>query len=292
MRPERPGIRISHGNRQGSDPHDVTATWRLLIDNGPASGAWNMALDRAVQLAREAGEAPPTLRLYSWVRPTVTLGRFQDAAGIDEEVCRAEGIDTVRRFTGGRGVLHDDELTYSIVASLEDGIPRGTTASYRMLCAGLVEAYRALGVVDAGLTARPRGDGSSAACYLHATTADLSLGALKLSGSAQVWSGSAVLQHGSFTLSRDVDREARIFRLAPAEAARLAVETATLEDSLGRRPGAQELLGAVVQGIERGIGVRLEPGELTAFETERAHALLAHVDPAVMPARGHVRASG
>ncbi len=81
-----------------------------------------------------------------------------------------------------------------------------------MLCGGLVEAYRELGV-EAALTARPRGDGSSAACYLHATAADLSLGALKLSGSAQVWHGSTVLQHGSFIVSRDVDREARVFGL-------------------------------------------------------------------------------
>ena len=82
-----------------------------MID-GPASGAWNMALDRAVQLAHEAGQTPPTLRLYRWERPTITLGRFQPAEGVDRDFATARGIDVVRRFTGGRGVLHDDELTY------------------------------------------------------------------------------------------------------------------------------------------------------------------------------------
>ena len=134
-----------------------------------------MALDRAVQLAHHAGDSPPTLRLYEWTRPTVTLGRFQDAGQIDGEFCSAHGIDVVRRQTGGRGVLHDDEVTYSIVAGVADGIPRGTSGSYATLCGGLAEAYARLGV-DAALTARSRGSRDSAACYLHATRADLSLG--------------------------------------------------------------------------------------------------------------------
>lgn len=268
----------------------MTATWRLLIDDGPADGAWNMALDRAVQLAREAGEAPPTLRLYRWMRPTVTLGRFQDVTGVDRTVCADEGIDVVRRYTGGRGVLHDDELTYSIVAGLEDGVPRGTSASYRILCSGLVEAYRALGV-EAALTPRPRGDGGSAACYLHATAADLSLGALKLSGSAQVWHGSTVMQHGSFTVSRDVGREARVFRLGADQTSRLAEETATLADVLGRRPSHDELVASVVDGIGRGLAVALEVQPLSASEEARAHDLLGETDPDRWSGRGRVRTS-
>ena len=268
----------------------MKGTWRLLIDDGPADGAWNMALDRAVQLAHSAGDAPPTLRLYTWIRPTVTLGRFQDVTGVDRVACADEGVDVVRRFTGGRGVLHDDELTYSIVAGLGDGVPRGTAASYRMLCAGLVEAYRELGV-DAALTPRPRGDGSSAACYLHATAADLSLGARKLSGSAQVWHGSSVLQHGSFTLTRDVPREARIFRLDEADTRRLAQETATIGDSLECRPTHTCIAAAVVAGIERGLGVTLSPGSLTSAELTSAQALLGETDPDGPPIRDRVRTS-
>lgn len=266
-----------------------STTWRLVIDDGPADGAWNMALDRAVQLSHATGEAPPTLRLYRWRRPTVTLGRFQDVAGVDIDVCEREGIDVVRRFTGGRGVLHDDELTYSLVAGVRDGLPRGVAASYRVLCAGLAEAYRALGV-DAALTARPRGDGSSAACYLHATAADLSLGALKLSGSAQVWHESTVLQHGSFTVTRDAAREASVFRLDDAGAARLAAETATLEDALSRTPSEGELVVAVIAGIADGLGVTLEPGALLECELERARTLLPETDAHVLPRRSRVRA--
>lgn len=254
----------------------MTDTWRLLIDTGPADGAWNMALDRAIQLARRADLVPPTLRLYGWKRPTVTLGHFQDVDSIDRGFCSLAGIDVVRRFTGGRGVLHDDEVTYSMVASLADGIPRGTTASYRMLSEGLAEAYRQLGV-QAALTARPRGTGSSAACYLHATAADLSLGVRKLSGSAQVWSGETVLQHGSFTLSRDIGREAAAFRLSPSDAIRLAEETVTLDTQLNRTPCREEVVAAVVEGIGRGLRIDLDVGEVTDIEQEQAFRLLAEV---------------
>jgi lipoate-protein ligase A len=254
----------------------VTAPWRLIVDDGPADGAWNMALDRAVQLAREAGEVPPTLRLYSWKRPTVSLGRFQDPSGVDLGFCADNGIDSVRRFTGGRGVLHDDEVTYALVASVADGVPRGTAASYRWLSAGLVGAYRELGL-EAELTTRPRGSGSSAACYLHATQADLSLGAMKLSGSAQVWSGTTVLQHGSFTLTRDVGREASVFRLDEGATARLEDETATIVGVLGTRPNPGEVSDAVVRGVSEGLGIALERGEYTPEELRRAAQLLSEV---------------
>ena len=243
-----------------------------------------MALDRALQLARQAGDVPPTLRLYRWERPTVTLGRFQSAAGVDRELCEREGIDVVRRFTGGRGVLHDDELTYSIVAGVDDGVPRGTAASYRLLCSALAETYRLLGV-DAALTARPRGDRSSAACYLHATAADLSLGLAKLSGSAQVWSSDTVLQHGSFTRSRDVGLEAAVFRLSPDAAGRLAAQTATLADVLGQAPPLDAIAAAARAGLERALGVKLVPGEVSAGEREQAQAVLGEASADVVPTR-------
>lgn len=232
-----------------------------------------MALDRAIQLTHQAGGVPPTLRLYRWETPTVTIGRFQKVSDVDTEYCESHGIDVVRRFTGGRGVLHDDEVTYSIVAGLSDGVPRGVSASYRLLCAGLAEAYRALGV-DAALTAGSRGDRDSAACYLHATAADLSLGARKLSGSAQVWSGATVLQHGSFTISRDVSREASVFKLTPACAEELAGRTATLACVLGHAPTVEEVRAAVCKGVSSALDVSLAEGAITSAEIELARTLL------------------
>lgn len=250
----------------------MALVWRLLVDPAPADGVWNMAVDRAIQQAREAGSVPPTVRLYEWARPTLSLGRFQALDGIDLDTCRDRGIDVVHRATGGRGVLHDDEVTYSVVASLQDGIPRGVAASYRYLCAGLEHAYRLLGV-EARLTERPRGDGGSAACYLHATPADLSLGARKLSGSAQVWLGSTVLQHGSFTISRDVRREGEVFRLSDEARRALAATTWTLADRPAGPPSREEIRSAIRRGFEVGLGITLQEGRLTEREDAEARRL-------------------
>ncbi len=246
----------------------MSGAWRLILD-GPADGDWNMAVDRAILDRYEAGEGPPTLRLYRWTRPTVSLGRFQRLEDVDAAVCASEGIGLCRRPTGGRGVLHDDEVTYSVVTGVRDGLPRGVSASYRVLCGALVEAYRELGI-PADLTSRPRGERASGACYLHATGADLSLGVAKLSGSAQVWTGASCLQHGSFVLSRDVEREARVFRLGGAGRDSLQRSTDTIAGALGMRPSDQDLLGAILAGVGRGLDVHLVPGALSAAESERA----------------------
>jgi lipoate-protein ligase A len=249
----------------------VAQAWRLILD-GPVDGARNMALDRAVLASVSGGIAPPTLRFYRWKRPTVTLGRFQPLDQVDVQACARRGFDIARRPTGGRGVLHDDELTYSVVAGVSDGIPRGTAASYRHLSSALAEAYRMLGV-SAELTARQRGVKGAGACYLHATQADLSLGAAKLSGSAQVWTGGTVLQHGSFTISRDHVAEAEVFRMSPRDARDLEASTATLEECLGRRPSLDEISAAVVAAFERTLGIALESGTVSAEEDELAESL-------------------
>lgn len=237
-------------------------TWRLILD-GPADGVWNMAVDRAMLACHERDGAPPTVRLYRWDRPTVSLGHFQDLADVDVDACARRGVGLCRRPTGGRGVLHHDEVTYSIVAGVRDGLPRGVSASYRMLCGALVEAFREAGV-PADLTGRPRGKKGAGACYLHATHADLSLGATKLSGSAQVWSKDSCLQHGSFVISRDVELEAAVFGLDAEGKAALEGTTATISGALGRRPAQDELTGALTRGLARGLGVSFREESLSA----------------------------
>lgn len=245
---------------------------RVIVD-GPGDGAWNMAVDRALLGSRQAG-GRATLRLYRWARPTLSLGRFQDIGSVDLGECRRLGVDVVRRATGGRAVLHDDEVTYSVVASVDDGVPRGVAASYRLLCGALVEAYVRLGVA-AELTRRDRGTKGSAACYLHATRADLSLGSAKLSGSAQVWAHDAVLQHGSFVVTRDVGMEAAVLGLDEAAKLRLSAETIAIADVLGERPGIEAVVEAVGSAFRDVLGVRLEPGMLTAEEAAAASRIVA-----------------
>ncbi len=247
------------------------AHWRVLIDD-PADGCWNMAVDKALLSAHARGEAPPTLRLYQFEPSTVSLGRFQRVGDVDARYCHQQGIGLCRRPTGGRGVLHADELTYSIVAGVRDGVPRGVRDSYRYLSSALAAAYRTLGV-DATLTARDRGR-RGGACYLHATGADLSLGAAKLSGSAQVWERESCLQHGSFVLSRDVICEARVFMLDEQSVRDLEGSTATITDALGYRPERAALVDAVLTAASVTFGATLTRGELTRSERTEALSLV------------------
>lgn len=249
--------------------------WRLLLD-GPVDGVENMVRDRAIQLAVEAGDAPPTVRIYSWRRPTVTLGRFQELSTLDLDACDRFGIDVVRRFTGGRGVLHDHEVTYAVIAGVDDGVPRGVAASYRYLCRALVIAYDMLGV-KAELTPGDSGDRRSAACYLQNTRADLSAGTAKLSGSAQVWHGSTVLQHGSFTITRDPRKEAAVFSLSDEQSRRLQAKTVTLAQLCDPVPREDQITRAVVTGFAGIAGGVLVPGELTSGERQQAEALRSSV---------------
>lgn len=248
----------------------MTPRWRLLVHEH-VDGAVNMAVDRAIQLCREKGSSPPTLRLYGWARPTVTLGRFQNITDVDTEVCSSRGVDVVRRFTGGRGVLHDDEVTYSVIASTEDGAPRGVSASYRWISSALGDAFRRL-EVDAEVTAG-KPSATSSACYLVSTVADLTVQGRKLSGSAQVWNGSTVLQHGSFVLSRDLDRECGVFSLSDSDITALGDGTAVLNAD-GRQVDRSQVCDAVVTAFEEVLDIEIVAGSLSLEECSVVRTLL------------------
>ena len=121
--------------------------WRLIIDR-PGRGTYNMAVDLSIlnSLARQA--CPPTLRLYSWYPPAITIGYFQR---LEEEVrinkCRAAGVDVIRRVTGGGAVFHDRELTYSVFIPLSHSLALPSIReSYGLLCSPIVECLKSYGL--------------------------------------------------------------------------------------------------------------------------------------------------
>ena len=163
-----------------------------------------MAIDRALLSSYAGGDAPPTLRFYRWAPPAVSLGYFQKNHGIDLAFCREQGIDVVRRPTGGRAVLHQNDLTYSVVAGTADGISCCLGAAYRLICDALLAGFRWLGV-EAG-----RGDEATKSsqpdiCFLRSAVGDLVYQGRKFVGSAQTWEGKSLLQHGSIILESQVD---------------------------------------------------------------------------------------
>jgi lipoate-protein ligase A len=234
-----------------------------LIDTGAADGAWNMAIDEALLEAHRLDLAPPTLRLYRWSRPTLTLGYAQRLDGFDVDTLRAAGIDVVRRPTGGRAVLHAGDFTYSMVAS---GLPEGVSASYGVIAEALATALGRLGL-ECALAPGALECGRSADCFKAATQADLMAAGRKLIGSAQTRRAGVVLQHGSMYMTYPTALAKTVF----GEAHR---EVADLTGLLGRSLDTPEVSNAFVGGIGERLGIRFVPGELTAWERDFARRSL------------------
>jgi lipoate-protein ligase A len=257
------------------------ATWRLLIETTPRTGAWNMAIDEAIMEAVAVGSAPPTLRLYQWQPPCVSLGKRQPLSGIDIARCREDGVDIVRRSTGGLAILHTDELTYSIVTSPDD--PRAAGAvldSYRKLSQGLVAGLRLL---DVPAEMQPVNlDGAShyasAACFEAPSAYEITAGGRKLMGSAQTRPHGKLLQHGSLPLYGDITRLIEYLTFAD-DAERLALRehlrqrATTLREVLGREVSFEQAAKALAQGFHDALALDLEPGGLRDDELAAAERL-------------------
>jgi lipoate-protein ligase A len=247
------------------------------MDTPPAPGAWNMALDEALATSVRGGAAP-VLRVYRWSPACLSLGRNQPARGrYDEAALRARGLHVVRRPTGGRAVLHDRELTYSVaVPEAVLGSPRETYAAVnRALVAGL----RLLGV-PARLqprTGRRAPPPSLAPCFQEPVEGEVVASGRMLVGSAQRRDRGVILQHGSLLLEND-QREVRGLLVGSAEssastggAAEGADEApATLAGLLGVVPPWEELVGALAAGWEASTGARLVRAEPSPAEVEAA----------------------
>jgi lipoate-protein ligase A len=249
--------------------------WRLLVD-GALPGAANMARDVAILEAVGGGAVPPTLRLYGWDPPCLSLGRHQGVEAADLAFCRAEGIDVVRRPTGGRALLHHLELTYAVAAPLGSGpLPRALQNAYRALCAALVQALRSLGVAaeltPGEVNLELPGPRSAVPCFEAPAGGEVVVGGRKLVGSAMRAHGGAILQHGAVLLDWDGRLQAGALGLADDRALRPRVTTLAAE--LGRPPGDAELAEAVVGAFAAALGVVFERGQLRPAERGRAAEL-------------------
>lgn len=181
----------------------------FCIDTGAGSGRFNMELDMRLMQSLADGSFRRTFgagsclwRFYSWTPAAVSLGRNQDVSEIDQERCRADGVDVVVRPTGGRAVFHADELTYSFFA--ETGHPNETM--YRMVHETIGRALEKAGVVPDFCRSQPDfrkryATAEAVACFTASAKYELQVDGRKIVGSAQRRRGDAILQHGSMPLS-------------------------------------------------------------------------------------------
>lgn len=250
--------------------------WRLLLDP-PLDGFENMARDEAMlEWCRSSGAAfPPTLRIYGWSVPTLSLGRFQDALrSVDQGFCRDHGIPVVRRPTGGAAVLHDREITYSLVGPTgADPFCGSILESYRRIASGIVRGLSHLGLQpDPPAPARcAPASATPAQCFARAASYEITFAGRKVVGSAQVRRRGASLQHGSLLL----DANARLFDDATGGQREDRRGWTTLRELLGRRPDAEETALAVARGLEETFSIRWSIGELTEGEQRLARRLRA-----------------
>lgn len=261
------------------------ATWRLIVEKEPRSGAANMALDQAIALACAAGESPPTLRFYQWQPPAVSLGRHQALAEIDSAAVTEQGYDLVRRTTGGRAILHIDELTYSVAAPVtEPRVAGGVMDAYLRLSNALVAGLQQIGVAADKAAGDVRvGPEVSAACFEVPSAYEITVQGRKLMGSAQSRRAKYVLQHGSLPLRGDITRLIDVLRLKAAEQnllrRQLTEHACTLATALGVADDApvvqfEAVAQAMAQGFATTLNLSFQRSGLTAQEVQSAARLI------------------
>ncbi len=263
------------------------AAWRLLL-SPPADGPLNMAIDEATLLAVAEGASPPTVRFFDWTPPCLSLGYSQPVAEVDRARLTQFGWDLVRRPTGGRAILHTDELTYSVIAPLDE--PRvggGVMESYQRLSAGLLRGLAILGLnVHAHRQYDPAEAGSTKGpvCFEVPSSYEITAGIAgqtrKLLGSAQVRKRGVVLQHGTLPLHGDIGRicDALGFETEQERQrvrARVASRATTVANLTGRKVSWQDTAGAMTQGVAEALNLDLQPALLTAAEESQAATLRA-----------------
>lgn len=193
-----------------------------FINSGPCSPSYNMAMDEALLDWHSEGLIPPIIRFYEWNPATLSIGYFQSVEKeIDMEAVKRLGLGFVRRPTGGRGVLHEHELTYSVIVTESyPSMPATVTEAYRVISEGLLLGFQNLGL-DAYFSV-PNTDEQkenlkkpkSAVCFDTPSWYELVVEGKKVAGSAQTRQKGVILQHGAILLDLDEDKLIQTFKFA------------------------------------------------------------------------------
>lgn len=257
-------------------------TWRL-IESKPAPGAWNMAVDEAILEAASRGDMLPTLRLYAWSPPCLTLGYAQTIADLDATRLQAYGWDVVRRPTGGKAILHTDELTYAVIGPAHEPRLTGSVLeSYQRLSNALLRALDLLGIpatADEKIPGNASPGDNNPVCFEIPSNYEITFQGRKLIGSAQARRKDGVLQHGSLPLCGDLSRivqalnfQSEVSRQAAAK--RLLERAATVESILGHPVEWESVRDAFILAFEQTLDICFQSDELTSSEQKRAAQLV------------------
>lgn len=251
--------------------------WRF-IDTGEHSGAYNMAVDEVLMFHSPV----PVLRVYRWKPHTISIGYAQKMnAEVDPALCQQKGYGFVRRPTGGRAVLHAEELTYSVVGDQTlDMFGDSTLKSYKTIAIGLASSLAELGieaelqkskVKESALDANP--------CFTSAGRYEILVNGKKIVGSAQRRTEGKILQHGSMLIDKAhldiVDVMPKLSQEGRRRMRKILMDrTTTINDELEHTVRWDELAAAMQSGFEKGLKIELKSDKLTETETKTVEMLV------------------
>lgn len=244
-----------------------------------------MAVDESILEAVIRHEALPTLRLYAWTPPCLSLGYAQSITDANLQQLKILGWDIVRRPSGGRAILHADELTYAVIGTPEEALLRGSVLeSYQNISRVLLKALHLLGIDAAAnpnenITSNPSINNQEAICFEVPSHYEITVNGMKMIGSAQVRRKSGILQHGTLPLYGNLTRIIQVLAFnsaveREAAAERLRSRATTISDILSRQVEWDTAAQAIISSFEQVFRINLIQSDLTPSEVERTEELV------------------
>lgn len=255
-------------------------SWYFL-DSGFNDAATNMAIDELLIDWHSKDLIKPTLRFYGWERPSLTVGHFQNVKKtINMPGLTAHKCDFVRRLTGGSAVLHDDELTYSIVVSeAHPNIPKSVNKAYYILSQGLLAGYQSMNIpAEFSMPEKELTRERTAVCFEKPASYEMIVNNKKISGNAQTRKKGVLLQHGSIPLSFNHNMLFDLFAFS-SEKVRERQKSAflnkaiSINDVSSDKKTYDDLKAAFYNGFKEKLDVEFEPLELTSDQWKEINAL-------------------
>ncbi len=254
--------------------------WRLIISPS-SSGSWNMAVDEAILEEVVSRNVPPTLRLYSWHPYCLSIGHAQSISEVNTDFLIENGWGVVRRPTGGRAILHADELTYSINAPIDDPhIREGVIESYQHLSHCLLRALELIGIKT---DSNPKVEEKkhllkNPVCFQYPSDYEITFQGKKLIGSAQARKINGLLQHGTIPLFGDISRIISTLNFKNDEeklkaTSSLLARATTLQAVMGHMISWEELASAILHVFEITLNIHFKSSSLSLNELNRAKTL-------------------
>lgn len=263
----------------------MTEIWNF-INTGRKNPYYNMAMDEALLNFVSRGEIDPVIRFYTWNPATLSIGYFQRLQKeIDIDKVKEKGYGLVRRQTGGRGVLHDKELTYSvIVPESHPNMPSTVTEAYKIISQGLLEGFKNLGFETYFAIPRSKEERDklkqprSSVCFDAPSWYELVVEGRKIAGSAQTRQKGVILQHGSILQDIDIDDLFDMFkfkneRLKAKMKENFVQKAVAINDISNQHITLNEMENAFEAGFKKGLNIDFKPLELTEKQLEEVQEL-------------------